>query len=70
MIRAFNFYFRKWREGDLPHEDALVISIVLTNHQVHRVLVDDESLVNILYKKKMSNTRIDPSRMTHVKKTI
>jgi ssRNA-specific RNase YbeY (16S rRNA maturation enzyme) len=31
-----------------PHEDALVISTVIFNHKIHRVLVDDDSTTNIL----------------------
>jgi hypothetical protein len=50
-----------------PHEDALVIFAVLANHMVHRVLVDDDSYVNILSREVMSQTRIDPFRMTLVK---
>jgi hypothetical protein len=34
---------------------------------VHRVLVDDDSSVNILSREVMSQTRIDPFRMTLVK---
>jgi hypothetical protein len=37
-----------------PHEYALVISTILVNHQVHEVLVDDESSINILSRDVMS----------------
>lgn len=50
-----------------PYEDALVISKILANHQVHKVLVDDKNLVNILSRDVISYIGIDPSIMTHIK---
>ena len=32
-----------------PHEDALVITAEISNSLIHRLLVDNESAVNILY---------------------
>jgi hypothetical protein len=32
-----------------PHNDALVVALTITNHNVHRILVDDSSSVDILY---------------------
>lgn len=34
-----------------PHNDTLVISVMITNFSVHRVLVDDGSLADILFLK-------------------
>jgi hypothetical protein len=50
-----------------PHEDALVISTFLANHHIHRVLVDDDSVVNILYSYTVAQIGIDPLRLTPVK---
>lgn len=36
-----------------PHDNALIILIVLSNHHVYRVLVDYGSAVNILSRKMM-----------------
>ena len=32
-----------------PHADALVINIRVANNNVHRMLVDDDSVVDIIY---------------------
>ncbi|XP_059455075.1 uncharacterized protein LOC132185298 [Corylus avellana] len=32
-----------------PQIDALVVTLIVANHNVHRILVDNESLANILY---------------------
>jgi hypothetical protein len=37
-----------------PYEDALVISTILATHRVHRVLMDDDSSINILSRYIMS----------------
>lgn len=37
-----------------PNKDILFIFMALTNHHVHKVLMDNESLVNILYNDIMS----------------
>jgi hypothetical protein len=50
-----------------PHKDVLVISIILSNHQVNWVLVDDDSTVNILSYKVMAQMGISPLRLTPIK---
>ena len=32
-----------------PHDDAIVITLLITNYTTRRVLVDNGSLANILY---------------------
>jgi hypothetical protein len=33
----------------LPHTDALVITLIVANHNIHHILVDNGSLADILY---------------------
>lgn len=33
-----------------PHDDALVISLCISNMIVHRILIDDINFVNIIFK--------------------
>jgi hypothetical protein len=47
-----------------PYEDALVIFTVMEGHRVHRILVDDSSLMNILSVEAITKMGIDASRMT------
>jgi hypothetical protein len=51
---------------EYPHEYALVISTVMERHKVHRILVDNDSLVNIMSAEAMMKIGIDDSRMTLV----
>ena len=61
------FTLENREEVTYPYEDTLVTSTVLSNHQIHKVVVDDGSLVNILSRDVMSQIEINPSRMTHIK---
>jgi hypothetical protein len=33
----------------MPHDDALVVMVTVANHSIHRILVDNGSLADILY---------------------
>jgi hypothetical protein len=33
----------------MPHDDALVVTVTVANHVIHRILVDNESSADILY---------------------
>jgi hypothetical protein len=33
----------------MPHDNALVVTVTVANHVIHRILVDNESLADILY---------------------
>jgi hypothetical protein len=33
----------------MPHDDALVVTVIMANHVIHWILVDNESLADILY---------------------
>ena len=53
MVRI-DIYFIEFSEDDVrrlhhPHDDALVIRIRVRDYNTHRVLVDNGSLVDILY---------------------
>ena len=42
-----------------PHDDILVVSIRVRDYNTHRVLVDNESFINILYYLAFQQMRID-----------
>ena len=46
-----------------PHDDALVISLSITNFNTHRVLVDNGSSVDILYYPAFQQMRVDRGRL-------
>jgi hypothetical protein len=33
----------------MPHHDALVVTVIVANHAIHRILVDNGSSVDVLY---------------------
>ena len=65
-----------WREGPIigfseedarrlhhPHDDALVVSLRVGDYNMHRVLVDNGSLADILYYPAFQQMRIDKVRL-------
>lgn len=51
----------------LPHNDALVTTIMVANYQVHRILVDNKSSVDILYMKIFGRMNIDKDKLRPIK---
>jgi ATP-dependent phosphoenolpyruvate carboxykinase len=52
---------------NFQHEDILIISIVISNHKVHHVLVEDDNVVNILFTEVIVQIGISSSKLTLVK---
>jgi len=48
------------------YEDALMISTVMEGHRVHKILVNDDNLMNILSAGAMTKIGVDAFRMTLV----
>ena len=46
-----------------PHDDALVVSLRVEDYNMHRVLVDNGSLADILYYLAFQQMRIDRERL-------
>jgi hypothetical protein len=46
-----------------PHMDALVVTLAISNHRIHRILVDTGSLVHILYKSAFDLMKIDREKL-------
>jgi hypothetical protein len=47
----------------LPHSDALVVTLVIANHKIHRVLVDTGSSADIIYKSTFELISIDQGKL-------
>lgn len=52
-----------------PYEDALIIFIIIFNHRVHRIQVDDSGVVDILSTKVMVQVGILSLKLMPVKKS-
>jgi hypothetical protein len=50
----------------LPHSDALVVTLAIANHNIHRILVDTGSSVDILYKSAFELMKIDQGKLIPV----
>jgi hypothetical protein len=46
----------------LPHTDALVLSLVIANHKIYRILIDTGSSADILYRSACEQMKIDRNR--------
>jgi hypothetical protein len=47
----------------MPHDDALVVTLTVANHGIHRILVDNGSSANILYWPAFQQMGIDRERI-------
>ncbi|XP_062158683.1 uncharacterized protein LOC133866148 [Alnus glutinosa] len=47
----------------LPHSDALVVTLAIANHKIHRVLVDTGSSADIIYKSAFELMSIDQGKL-------
>jgi hypothetical protein len=54
----------------LPHTDALVLSLAVANHKIHRVLVDTGSSADILYRSAFERMKIDQSKVIPVRYSL
>jgi hypothetical protein len=43
----------------IPHTDALVVTLAIANHKIHRIQVDNGSSANILYQLAFEHIKID-----------
>ena len=61
---VINFSEDDTRRLHHPHDDALVVSLQIGDYNMHRVLVDNGSSVDILYYPAFQHMRIDMERLS------
>jgi hypothetical protein len=47
----------------LPHTDAIVVTLQVANHRIHRMFIDNESSADILYWSAFRNMEINPEKV-------
>jgi hypothetical protein len=58
------------RGVSLPHTDALVLSLAIANHKIHRILIDTGSLADILYKTAFELMKIDQRKIVPARHSL
>ena len=53
-----------------PHDDPLVIMVMIERFNTRRVLVDNGSLVDIIYLSAFQQLKLDPKRLLKVQKRV
>jgi hypothetical protein len=61
---TITFSDEDYEEVYLPHSDALVVTLVIANHKIHRVLVDNGSSADILYKSAFDLMKISKDKVS------
>lgn len=64
---VFGFSDEDYEGVYLPHSDALVVTMVIANHKIQRVLVDNGSSADILYKSTFDLMKIDKEKVSVVR---
>jgi hypothetical protein len=54
----------------LPHNDALVLSLAIANHKIHRILIDTGSSADILYRSAFELMKIDRRKVIPVRHSL
>ncbi|XP_024029279.1 uncharacterized protein LOC112093925 [Morus notabilis] len=53
-----------------PHNDAIVVSLQVANSLVHRILIDNESSVDILFKDALNKINLGGAKLTPVNTSL
>jgi hypothetical protein len=59
-----------YAEVSLPHTDALVLSLVIANHKIHRILIDTRSSADILYRSTFEGMKIDRRKVVPARHSL
>jgi hypothetical protein len=54
----------------LPHTDALVLSLAIANHRIHRILIDTRNSADILYKIAFELMRVDRGKIVQARHSL
>jgi hypothetical protein len=47
-LLAIGFFDTNYKGMSFLHSDALVVTLIVVNHNIHRILVDNKSSVDIM----------------------
>ncbi|XP_022843237.1 uncharacterized protein LOC111366772 [Olea europaea var. sylvestris] len=69
-VKGITFGARDLEGLSYPHDDALVVSVVVANFEVKRILVDNGSAANILSQEASAKMGISPKQLKAVKTSL
>jgi hypothetical protein len=67
---VIGFFDNDYAGVSLPHTDALVLSLAIANHKIHRILIDTGISVDILYRLAFELMKIDQNKVIPAKHSL